>query len=159
MAARITKYLNKFVCRGRSTGNSYQAEALTNVLRYHICRSSHSENRELPITKVKWDAWTLTDIPCNTAYWLWRKSEVISHGRVGQNCRLYNNYGSIFVHLYVKLSWRLEVDENWAIMVVQPAILTYPTMVFLLVTWSTGPIEWSTGNSYGIDKRFEVSYM
>jgi hypothetical protein len=31
--------------------------------------------------------------------------------------------------MYVKLSWRPEVDENWAIMVVQPAILTYPTMV------------------------------
>jgi hypothetical protein len=26
-----------------STGNSYQAEALTNVLRYHTCRSSHPE--------------------------------------------------------------------------------------------------------------------
>ena len=33
-------------------------------------------------------------------------------------------------YMYVKLSWRPEVDENWAIMVVQPAILTYPTMVF-----------------------------
>jgi hypothetical protein len=32
--------------------------------------------------------------------------------------------------MYVKLSWRPEVDEHWAIMVVQPAILTYPTMVF-----------------------------
>jgi hypothetical protein len=30
--------------------------------------------------------------------------------------------------MYVKLSWRPEVDENWAIMVVQPSILTYPTM-------------------------------
>ena len=32
--------------------------------------------------------------------------------------------------MYVKLSWRPEVDDNCAIMVVQPAILTYPTMVF-----------------------------
>jgi hypothetical protein len=40
--------------------------------------------------------------------------------------------------------WRPEVDENWAIMVVQPAILTYPTMFFLLLTRSTGPMEWST---------------
>ena len=32
--------------------------------------------------------------------------------------------------MYLKLSWRPEVDGNWAIMVVQPAILTYPTMVF-----------------------------
>jgi hypothetical protein len=30
-----------------STGNSYQAEALTNVLRYHTCRSSHPEDRKL----------------------------------------------------------------------------------------------------------------
>jgi hypothetical protein len=112
--------------------------------------------------------------------------------------------------MYVKLSWRPEVDDNWAIMVVQPTILTYTTMVFyfwlgpqvlwndlrgivikqrhwqtfwgiihvcqailetgsgrqlshngctagnfdlpdhgfLLLTWSTGPMEWSTGNSY-----------
>jgi hypothetical protein len=30
----------------------------------------------------------------------------------------------------VKLSVRPEVDENGAIMVVQPVILTYPTMIF-----------------------------
>ena len=30
-----------------SSGNSYQAEALTNVLRYHTCRSSHPEDRKL----------------------------------------------------------------------------------------------------------------
>jgi hypothetical protein len=52
-----------------STGNSYQAEALTNVLRYHTCRSSLPEDRKLPITELKWDARTLTDIPGNTAYW------------------------------------------------------------------------------------------
>jgi hypothetical protein len=40
--------------------NSYQAEALTNVLRYHICRSSHPEDRKLPITELKWDARTVT---------------------------------------------------------------------------------------------------
>jgi hypothetical protein len=45
-----------------STGNSYQAEALTNVLRYHTCRSSLPEDRKLPITELKWDARTLTDI-------------------------------------------------------------------------------------------------
>jgi hypothetical protein len=33
-------------------------------------------------------------------------------------------------------------------MVVQLAILTYPTMIFLLLTRSTGPMECSTGNSY-----------
>ena len=32
--------------------------------------------------------------------------------------------------MYVKLSWRPEVDENWAKMVVQPAILTYPKLPF-----------------------------
>ena len=52
-----------------STGNSYQAEALTNVLRYHTCRLSHSEDRKLPITELKWDARTVTDIPGNNAYW------------------------------------------------------------------------------------------
>ena len=52
-----------------STGNSYQAEALINCLRYHTCRSSHPEDRKLPITELKWDARTVTDIPGNTAYW------------------------------------------------------------------------------------------
>jgi hypothetical protein len=86
MVARITKYLNKYVHRGLcliymfsfyfwspsyhgfllltwstgpmelSTGNSYQAEALPNVLRYHTCRSSHPEDRKMPITDIKWDA-------------------------------------------------------------------------------------------------------
>ena len=50
-------------------GNSYQAEALTNVLRYHTCRSSLREDRMLPITVLKWDARTVTDIPGNNAYW------------------------------------------------------------------------------------------
>ena len=50
-------------------GNSYQAEALTNVLRYHTCRSSLPEDRTLPITELKWDARTVTDIPGNNAYW------------------------------------------------------------------------------------------
>jgi hypothetical protein len=45
-----------------------QAEALTNVLRYHTCISSHPEDRKLPIIELKWDARTLTDIPGNTAY-------------------------------------------------------------------------------------------
>ena len=52
-----------------STGNSYQAEALTNVLRYHTCRSSLREDRKLSITELKWDARTVTDIPGNNAYW------------------------------------------------------------------------------------------
>ena len=52
-----------------STENSYQAEALTNVLRYHTCRSSLPEYRQLPITELKWDARTVTDIPGNNAYW------------------------------------------------------------------------------------------
>ena len=52
-----------------STGNSYQAEALTNVLIYHTCRLSHPEDRKLPITELKWDARIVTVIPGNTAYW------------------------------------------------------------------------------------------
>jgi hypothetical protein len=48
-------------------GNSYQAEALTSVTRYHTCSSSHPEDRKLPITELKWDAGTLTDIPGITA--------------------------------------------------------------------------------------------
>ena len=43
-----------------STGNSYQAQALTSVLRYHICRSSHPEDRKLPITELKLDATALS---------------------------------------------------------------------------------------------------
>jgi hypothetical protein len=50
-------------------GNSYQAEALINRLRYHTCRSSHPENWKLPITELKWDARTVTDIPGDTAHW------------------------------------------------------------------------------------------
>jgi hypothetical protein len=54
-----------------SSGNSYQAEALTNVLRYQICRSSHSEDRKLPITELKWDARTLTaKLPALQPLWL-----------------------------------------------------------------------------------------
>jgi hypothetical protein len=52
-----------------STGNSYQAEALTNVLRYDTCRSSLPEDRKLPITVLKCDARTVTVIPGNNAYW------------------------------------------------------------------------------------------
>jgi hypothetical protein len=48
---------------------SYQAEALPNVLRYQTCKSSHPEDRKLPITELKWDARTVTDITDNTAYW------------------------------------------------------------------------------------------
>ena len=45
------------------------SEALTNVLRYHTCRSSLREDRKLPITELKWDARTVTDIPGNNANW------------------------------------------------------------------------------------------
>jgi hypothetical protein len=40
-----------------------------------------------------------------------------------------------------RLSWRPEVDENWAIMVVQPAILTYPTMIFNF--WLPPQVLWN----------------
>ena len=49
-------------------GKNYQAEALTNVLRYHTCESSLPEDRKLPITELIWDAWTVTDIQGNNAY-------------------------------------------------------------------------------------------
>ena len=42
---------------------------LTNVLRYHTCRSSLREDRKLSITELKWDARTVTDILGNNAYW------------------------------------------------------------------------------------------
>ena len=42
---------------------------MINVLKYHTCRSSHPEDRNLPITELKWDARTVTDIPGTTAYW------------------------------------------------------------------------------------------
>jgi hypothetical protein len=38
-------------------------------LRYYTCRSSHPEDRKLPITGLKWDARTVTDIPGNNAHW------------------------------------------------------------------------------------------
>jgi hypothetical protein len=38
-------------------------------------------------------------------------------------------------------TWRPEVDENWAIMVVQLAILTYPTMVFYF--WLGPQVLWN----------------
>ena len=44
-------------------------QALTNVLKYHTCRSSLRENRKMPITELKWDARTVMDIPGNNAYW------------------------------------------------------------------------------------------
>jgi hypothetical protein len=84
MAARITKYLNKYVRTGlcliyissfyfwsppsARKMRSYKAEALTNVLRYHTRRSSQPEDRKLPITELKWDARTVTNIPGNTAH-------------------------------------------------------------------------------------------
>jgi hypothetical protein len=43
--------------------------------------------------------------------------------------------------MYVKLSWRPEVDENWAMMIVQPTILTYPTMVFYF--WLAPQVLWN----------------
>jgi hypothetical protein len=43
--------------------------------------------------------------------------------------------------MYVKLSWKPVEDENWAIMVVQPAILTYPTMVFYF--WLAPQVLWN----------------
>jgi hypothetical protein len=97
MAARITKYLDKYVRKvicliymssfyfwsppfsrkirpmEWSTGNSYQAETLTNVLWYQICRSSHPEDRKLPITELKWDARTLSGrskLPAVQPWWL-----------------------------------------------------------------------------------------
>jgi hypothetical protein len=67
MAVRITKYLYKYVRRGICliyiSRFSYQVEALINVFRYHTCRSIHPEDRKLPITELKWDARTVTDIP------------------------------------------------------------------------------------------------
>jgi hypothetical protein len=50
-------------------GYSYKAESLTNVFMDHTCRSSIPEDRKLPITELKWDVRTLTDIPGNTAHW------------------------------------------------------------------------------------------
>ncbi len=47
----------------------YKAETCTNILRYHTCRSSLPEDRKLPITELKWDTRTVTDIPGNNAYW------------------------------------------------------------------------------------------
>jgi hypothetical protein len=66
-----------FSCFMKSTREHYayckyckqDLSPLTNVLRYHTCRSSLPEDRKLPITELKWDARTVTDIPGNNAYW------------------------------------------------------------------------------------------
>jgi hypothetical protein len=89
-----------------STGNSYQAEALINVFRYHACRSSHPEGRKLPITELKWEARTLTDIPGNTAHWF-------------------------FAFFWVTEGSRNK-NENWAIMVVQRQF--WPTRPWLITS-------------------------
>ena len=53
--------------------------------------------------------------------------------------------------MYVKLSWRPEVDDNRAIMVVQPPILTYPIMVFYFLL---GPqVLWSDLRGIVIKQR------
>jgi hypothetical protein len=44
------------------------AQFWSTSLRYHTCRSSHPEDRKLPITDLKWDARTVTNIPGNTAH-------------------------------------------------------------------------------------------
>ena len=46
-----------------------KAETCTNILRYNTCRSSYPEDQKVPITELKWDARTVTDIPGNNAYW------------------------------------------------------------------------------------------
>jgi hypothetical protein len=53
--------------------------------------------------------------------------------------------------MYVKLSWRPEVDENWAIMVVQPPILTYTTMVFYF--WLPPQVLWNDLRGIVIKQR------
>jgi hypothetical protein len=45
----------------------YTSKCLYMSLRYKY-RSSHPEDRKLPITELKWDARTVTDIPGNTAH-------------------------------------------------------------------------------------------
>jgi hypothetical protein len=47
-----------FSMSGINPGHHY----LTNVLKYHTCRSTHPEDRNLPITELKWDARTVTNI-------------------------------------------------------------------------------------------------
>jgi hypothetical protein len=53
--------------------------------------------------------------------------------------------------MYVKLSWRPEVYENWAIMVVQPPILNYPTMVFYF--WLPPQVLWNDLRGIVIKQR------
>jgi hypothetical protein len=59
------------------------------------------------------------------------------------NMRYYPEYPSGSWH---QLSWRPEVYENWAIMVVQPPILTYPTMVFNF--WLPPQVLWNDLNTW-----------
>ena len=98
-----------------STGNSYQAEALTNVLRYHTCRSSLREDRKLSITELKWDARTVTDIPGNNAYWFIKQRHVQTFWGIIHVCQAILETGS-----------GRQLSHNGC----TAAILTYPTMFF-----------------------------
>jgi hypothetical protein len=107
-----------------STGNSYQAEALTNVLRHHTCRSSHSEDRKLPN----------------------HYGSIFVHFRSPGKLDIHVLYLKIFVHvsaLYI-YTVRLSIRPLIGVNNVKPM----SGRCFLLLTCSTGPMEWSTGNSY-----------
>jgi hypothetical protein len=96
MAARITKYLNKYVRRDICLIYmssfyfwSYIKQILlrTYLLRYLVIRAAMGTGSGENIGKTSY-----FNIPPDIGFTL------KNHGRVGQNCRLYNHYGSIFVH-------------------------------------------------------------
>jgi hypothetical protein len=66
--------------------------------------------------------------------------------RITKYLNKYVRRGLCLIYIYLvfisgALPWRPEVDHNWAIMVVQPTILTYPTMVFNF--WLAPQVLWN----------------
>jgi hypothetical protein len=84
-----------------STGNSYQAEALTNVLRYHACRLSHPEDK-CPVGSNK------------TVYLCFHPLPVPMAARITKYLNKYVRRGICLIYMSSFYFW----------------ILTYPTMVF-----------------------------
>jgi hypothetical protein len=86
----------------------------------HTCRSSHPEDRKLPITELKWDTRTMTDIPGNTAYWffvflklvavqpLWINFRTLPVSRMAwHTCIIPQNVCTClcFINIYSKVLW------------------------------------------------------
>ena len=76
------------------------ASALTNVLRYHTRISSLHEDQKLPITELKWDVRTVTDILGKNAYWFFAFFWLTKSSRI-KTKHIY--YAKTHAHIFVKV--------------------------------------------------------